>query len=187
MCCYNAFKFNKILDKKKFMHFVYQWTFLSDQGSYSNCTVQSASTNFWEISVADMLQHAVSSCALHISGYPVDMKHNENVAYYFQVSGVPKLSMMSRMEVFSIYSTLKFLPRPRNVLSLVTCEEGPLQCTEGCSQLQDHSRLSSWRNLQRVHQTLQSCHLVWLSTFLFISAKQNSTYLLTGAEIFLRS
>jgi len=53
------------------------------------------------------------------------MKHNENVAYYFQVSVVSKLSIMPRMEVFSIYSTLKFLPRPHDAPSLVACEEGP--------------------------------------------------------------
>ena len=58
-------------------------------------------------------------------------EHNQNMAYFFQVSGVSKLSVMSRMEVFSIYSILKFLPRPCNALSLVACEEGP------CSALKD--------------------------------------------------
>jgi len=41
-------------------------------------------------------------CFRYFSLSSWQLKHNENMAYYFQVSGVSKLSMMPRMEVFSI-------------------------------------------------------------------------------------
>lgn len=43
-------------------------------------------------------------------------------------------------------------------------------------RFQCYRKLSSWQNLQWVDQTLQSCHLVWLPTLLFISVNKKQYF-----------